>query len=110
MSWVVRKQARVGPFAIPRPLVHELGRETSFQHVDNVLAQYGEKFEAVEVTASRDVETLGCGVRRDDEVRAGGEGIPVMIISMLQMLPSCTTMTYQQMRCFSILKSAPFLP
>lgn len=62
VSWVVRKQTRVRPLAIPGPLVHELGRQTSFQHIDDVLAQNGEELEAVEVAASCDVEALGCGV------------------------------------------------
>lgn len=86
MSWVIRKQTRVRPLAIPRPLVHKLGRKTSFQHINDVLAQHREELEAVEVAASSDVKSLGCGVWRDDEVRAGGKGIPAMIVSMLNML------------------------
>jgi hypothetical protein len=42
----------------------------------------------VEVTASSDVESLGCGVWRDDEVGAGGESVPWMVISMLNMASS----------------------
>lgn len=110
MSWVVREETRVRPLAIPRPFVHKLRRKTSFQHIDDVLAQNREEFKAVEVAASCDVKALGCGVRRDDEVGACGEGIPRVSISMLDMLPSRNMMTYQQIRCFSILKSAPFLP
>ena len=63
MSWVVRKQTSVRPFAIPRPLVHQLGRQASFQHINDVLAQHREELEAVEVAAGCDVEALGCGVR-----------------------------------------------
>ena len=40
----------------------------------------------MEVAASGNVETLGCGVRRDDEVGAGGECVPVITISMLHVL------------------------
>lgn len=76
MSRVVRKHARVRPLAIPRPLVHELGRKASLQHINNVLAQDREELEAVEISAGGDVEALGGGVGRDDEVGAGGESIP----------------------------------
>jgi len=86
MSWVVRKQTRVRSLAIPRPLVHEFGRKASFQHIDDVLAQHREELEAVEIAASRDVEALGCGVRRDDEVGAGGESIPGIEVSMLAII------------------------
>jgi len=110
VSRVVRKQTRIGPLTIPCPLVHKLGRQASFQHVDDVLAQHGEELEAVEVTAGGNVEALGRGVRRDDEVGAGGKGVPVMLISVLDILLCPLIVTYQQMRCFSILKSAPFLP
>jgi hypothetical protein len=81
MSWVVCEQTWVRPFAIPRPLVHKLGRQASFQHVDDVLAQHREEFEAVEVAAGSNVEALGGGVWRDDEVGACGEGVPVIVVS-----------------------------
>jgi len=64
----------------------------------------------VEVAARCDVETFGGGVRRDDEVGAGGEGVPVMIVNVLFVQSFRSFGTYQQIRCFSILKSAPFLP
>lgn len=34
----------------------------------------------MEVAASSDVEALGGGVRRDDEVGAGGESVPVVVL------------------------------
>lgn len=79
MPWVVRKHARVRPLAVPRPFVHEFGRKAALQHVDDVLAQHREELETVEVAAGGDVEALGCGVGGDDEVGAGGEGIPVNV-------------------------------
>ena len=87
MPWVVCEQTRVRPFAVPRPLVHELRRQASFQHVDDVLAQHREEFETVEVAAGGNVEALGCSMGRDDEVGARGESVPVIGVSMLDMLP-----------------------
>lgn len=76
---VVREKTWVGPLAIPRPLVLQLRRERALHHLNHVLAQHGEELEAVEITACRDVEALCGGVGRDDEVGAGGEGVPVAL-------------------------------
>jgi hypothetical protein len=63
MPWVISKQTRIRPLAIPRPLVHKLRREATLKHINNVLAQHREKFEAVEIATSGDVEALGRCVR-----------------------------------------------
>jgi hypothetical protein len=55
MPRVIRKQARIRPLAIPRPLVHKLRRQASFQHIDDVLAQHREELETVKVAAGGDV-------------------------------------------------------
>jgi hypothetical protein len=74
---VVSKQTRVRPLAVPSPLVSELRRQPALHHVDDIFAQNREELEAVEVAAGGNVQALGGGVRRDDEVGAGGEGVPV---------------------------------
>ena len=76
MPRVVSKQTRVRPLTVPSPLVSELRRQPTLHHVNNVLAQDREEFETVEVAAGGDVQALGGGVRRDDEIGAGGEGVP----------------------------------
>jgi hypothetical protein len=77
VTGVISKQTRVRPLAIPSPLVSELRRQPALHHVDNVLAQHREEFEAVEVATGGDIQAFGGSVGRDDEVGAGGEGVPV---------------------------------
>lgn len=73
----IRVEVWVGPLAIPRPLVHQLAVQLPFEHLHHVLAQHREELIPVEGAARRDVEVFGPGVRRDDEVGRGGEGIPI---------------------------------
>jgi hypothetical protein len=86
MPGIIRKQARIRPLPIPSPFVSELRRQPALHHVDNVLAQDGEELEAVEVAAGGDVQALCGGVGRDDEVGAGGEGVPVEMMVRLVLL------------------------
>lgn len=112
MPRVISKQAWIRPLTVPGPLVCELRRQATLHHVDDVLAQDGEELEAVEIASRRDVEALGGGVRRDDEVGAGGEGVPVHVALVLWngILWHVFLETHQQMRCFSMVQLAPFLP
>jgi hypothetical protein len=114
MPGVISKQTRVRPLAIPSPLVGELRRQPTLHHIDNVLAQDREEFKTVEIAAGGDVQALGRSVRRDDEVGAGGEGVPVDDVFSLYWIKmfkwECIGETHQQMRCFSMFQLAPFLP
>lgn len=86
MPGIIRKQTRIRPLPVPSPLVRELRRQPTLHHVDNVLAQDGEELEAVEVAARGDVQALGGGVGRDDEVGAGGEGVPVEMMRLVLLV------------------------
>jgi hypothetical protein len=72
----IRVQTGRRPLAIPRPLLLQLRFQLVFQHLHDVLAQYGEEFVAVEGAAGRDVKTLCAGVWGDDEVGGGCECVP----------------------------------
>ena len=74
---VIRKQGRVRPFSIPSPLLLQLRRQFAFQHLNNVLAEYGEELPAVEVATCCDKEILCTSVRRNDEVAGLRECVPV---------------------------------
>lgn len=63
--------------SIPSPLFNQLRFQLALEHLCDVLAQHGEELEAVERTASGDVESLGGRVRRNDKVGGGGEGVPI---------------------------------
>lgn len=66
----------IGPLSIPSPLLHQFGGQLALKHLCDILAKHGEELEAVERTASGDVESLGGRVRRDDKVRSGGKSVP----------------------------------
>jgi hypothetical protein len=73
----VRVQARRRSLAVPGPLLLELRRQVVLEHLHNVLAEHREELVAVEGAAGSDVQALGAGVGRDDEVGGSGECVPV---------------------------------
>lgn len=85
----VRVETRGGSFTVPSPLLLELGLEVVFEHLHDVLAQYGEELVAVEGAAGGDVETLCGGVGGDDEVGGGGEGVPGVFVSFIFIFIFC---------------------
>ena len=64
----------IRPISIPRPLPSQTLLELAIEHLDNVLADNGKEFPAVEVAACGDVEALRCRVRGDDEVCTSQSG------------------------------------
>lgn len=72
----LRIQRRVRPLPIPSPLLRERRLQLALEHLRHVPAQHGEELVPVERAARRDVQALGRGVRRDDEVAARRKRVP----------------------------------
>lgn len=68
---------RIRSLSIPSPLLYQFGGQLALQHLCDVLAKHGEELEAVERSASGDIESLGGRVGRNDKVRSGGKSVPL---------------------------------
>lgn len=56
--WVLNVLGRIRSLSIPGPLLRQFGCQLALKHLCDVLAKHGEELEAVERTASCDVEAL----------------------------------------------------
>lgn len=97
--WV---QRRVGPLPVPGPFLHQVRLQLALEHLRHVLAQHGEELVPVERAARGKVQTLGRGVRGDDEVSAGCECVPFagVLVVMAREIRRYEFKTHQQMRSF----------
>lgn len=75
----IRKQGWIWPVSIPGPFRDQFGRQFILQHLHHIPAEHREEFEAMEVATGCDVQTFRGRVWRNDEVGAGGEGIPFSV-------------------------------
>lgn len=101
--WILHVLGRVRSLSIPSPLLRQFGLQLALKHLCDVLAKHGKELEAVERTASCDVEPFGSRVRRNDKIRGGRESVPSECYISIVMF--CRG-THQQIRCFVISQSA----
>jgi hypothetical protein len=76
MSRPVGEVLGVRTVSVPSPFFTQLGLQCALQHGYDVLAQHREELPAVEVTTCCDIQALGSGVWRDDEIGTGCESVP----------------------------------